>query len=135
MNYSELRREYIYLDSKFLRFVCLRDKNDMKTITLIQAILFIQFFFLSEQTIPPKANTIIITDSLTMNQYYLKVTDILFESGYGKLSTDIENGTITTTEKAFKNGVVKLVILVKDNKVLLRGNSSEKKGNKKNATN
>lgn len=93
----------------------------MKNILIIQTILFIQFSLLSGQTIPPKANTIIITDTLTMNQYYSTITEILFESGYGIQSTDKETGTITTTEKAYKNGSIKLVILVKDNKVLLRG--------------
>jgi hypothetical protein len=71
--------------------------------------------------IPKKANCIIITDTISQLNYYNKITDILFESGYGILNSDKASGTITTTEKAFKNGTVKLAILIKDNRVVLRG--------------
>jgi hypothetical protein len=68
-----------------------------------------------------KANCIIITDSLTQQDYFKKITELLFESGYGVLNSDKEIGTITTGEKAFKNGTVKLNILIKDYRVVLRG--------------
>lgn len=86
--------------------------------------LFLLFFLipnLIEAQIPKKANTIIIVDSLSQEQYYTKINDLLFESGYGILNTDKSLGTITTTEKSYKNGSVKLNILIKDSKVLLRG--------------
>jgi hypothetical protein len=71
--------------------------------------------------IPKKANTIIIADSLPKMELYAKISDLLFENGYGILSSDKELGNITTTEKSFKNGVVKLTFLIKDNRILMRG--------------
>jgi hypothetical protein len=68
-----------------------------------------------------KANTIVISDSLSQQQYFSKISDILFESGYGILNSDKETGTITTTEKPIKNSHVRLTLLIKDQKVLLRG--------------
>jgi hypothetical protein len=73
------------------------------------------------QEIPPKANTIVIIDSLSQEQFYYKITDILFESGYGVLSSDKVAGTITTTPKPIKAGTVKLNILIKNKKVYIRG--------------
>lgn len=96
----------------------------MKTLTISTMMLLFLFIFnhhASAQTIPQKANSIIITDTLTQSQYYDVITGILFEYGYGILNTDKDLGTITTTEKPFKNGGVKLIIMAKDNRVLLRG--------------
>jgi hypothetical protein len=73
------------------------------------------------QVIPKKANTIIVTNTLTKEQLYNSISNALFEVGYGILNGDKELGQITTTEKSFKTGVVKLNILIKDQKVLIRG--------------
>ena len=75
----------------------------------------------AQDVVPKKCNTIIISDTLNQLQYYNAISDILFESGYGILTGDKEQGTISTTEKSFKDGVVKLNILMKDKKVVLRG--------------
>jgi hypothetical protein len=83
--------------------------------------LFLLLSIVCEAQIPKKANTIIIVDSLSQEQFYNKINDLLFESGYGILNTDKSQGTITTTEKSYKNGSIKLNILIKDSKVLLRG--------------
>lgn len=77
--------------------------------------------FICKAQIPQNANTIIITDTLHKDQLYSKVTEVLFEAGYGILNSDKESGTITTTDKPFQKGKIKLVLLVKDNKVILRG--------------
>lgn len=90
----------------------------------MKKLFFVLFFIipmLTEAQIPKKANTIIIVDSLSQEQFYNKINDLLFESGYGILNTDKSQGTITTTEKSYKNGSIKLNILIKDSKVLLRG--------------
>lgn len=94
----------------------------MKTISL-SLLLIISSAILTAQDvlIIKKANTIIITDSLSRDSLYNKIADLLFESGYGILNTDKVQGIITTTEKSFKNGVVKLNFLIKDQKVVLRG--------------
>ena len=76
------------------------------------------------QNIPKKANTIIITDELTKDQFYDQITDILLEAGYGIHSTDRAQGTITTIERPFKDGQVRLTLLIKDNRVVLRGSFS-----------
>jgi hypothetical protein len=82
---------------------------------------FLISIFLIAQEIPKKANTIIITDSLSQEQFFSKINDILFESGYGILNSDKGSGTITTTPKPIKAGSVKLNILIKDKKVSIRG--------------
>jgi hypothetical protein len=72
--------------------------------------------------IPKKANTIIITTSSVDMQMFTKVSDLLFENGYGIQSSDEEHGNITTTEKGFKDGSLKLTFLIKANRILVRGN-------------
>jgi hypothetical protein len=93
----------------------------MKPLLLISTMLLFNCVLISGQNIPHKANTIIITDTLSQSQFYSKITYILFESGYGILNTDKELGTITTTEKPYKNGGVKLILLIKDKRIVLRG--------------
>jgi hypothetical protein len=93
----------------------------MKPLLLISTILLFNSVLISGQNIPQKTNTILITDTLSQAQFYSKIIDILFESGYGILTTDKELGTITTTEKPFKNGGIKLILLAKDKRVILRG--------------
>jgi hypothetical protein len=83
---------------------------------LIPSVLF-------AQVIPKKANTIIITDTLSQEHLYNKITDLLFENGYGILNTDKAQGTITTTQRAMRTGTVALVFLIKDKRVILRGNA------------
>jgi hypothetical protein len=73
------------------------------------------------QEIPKKANTIIISTSLSKDQLYGRITEILFENGYGILNSDKSIATITTTNKPIKAGAVKLNFLIKDSKVSVRG--------------
>lgn len=88
---------------------------------IILPLLLLLYQSIPAQQIPKNANTIIITDTLSQEQFYNKITNILFESGYGILSSDIASGTITTTPKPIKSGTVKLNILIKDKKVSIRG--------------
>ena len=74
------------------------------------------------ENIIKKANTIIINNELAQAELFGKISDQLFENGYGILNADVENGNITTSEKAFKNGSIKLSLLIKDKRVLIRGN-------------
>jgi len=76
----------------------------------------------NECSLPKKANTIIITDTLSQQQFYNTITEILFESGYGLLSSDKTQGTITTSDKAIKTGTVNISFLIKNNRVIMRGN-------------
>lgn len=71
--------------------------------------------------IPPNANTIVITDTLSAPAKFNQVTTILFENGVGILNSDRETGTILTTPTAFKNGTITLTFLVSGNKVTARG--------------
>jgi hypothetical protein len=71
--------------------------------------------------IPKKANTITIAGNSSQADNFKQVNTTLFENGYGILNSDKELGLITTTEKSFIDGAIKLNILVKDNKVLIRG--------------
>jgi hypothetical protein len=82
---------------------------------------FMPHMLYAQEPMLKKANTIVISDSLSQQQYFSKISDILFESGYGILNSDKETGTITTTEKPIKNSHVRLTLLIKDQKVLLRG--------------
>lgn len=89
---------------------------------LITFLIFLFFYgSLSAQEIPKKANVIIITDTLSQEQSYNKITEILFEYGYGIQNFDRPVGTITTTLKPIKGATVKLNFLIKDNKVSVRG--------------
>ena len=72
-------------------------------------------------SIPKKANTIIIEGTQSRNEYFNAITNILFEAGYGIHSSDKEQGIITTSEKSFKKGVIKLTFLIKNKRVVLRG--------------
>lgn len=76
---------------------------------------------LSAQEVPKKANYIVISDSLSQAENFSLVTDLLFEHGYGVLNSDRESGIISTTEKDFKNGSIKLNIQAKDGKLSFRG--------------
>lgn len=73
------------------------------------------------QNIPKKANTIIVTDTLSKEQYYTKINEVLFENGFGLQSSDKSMGSFTTNPKEFKNGSYKLNILATDKKVTIRG--------------
>jgi hypothetical protein len=83
------------------------------------AFLFISITGLAQ--IPKNANTIIITDTVSKDQLYNKVTEILFEAGYGILNSNKESGIITTTEKPFKKGIIRLNLMVRNNKIIIRG--------------
>lgn len=93
----------------------------MNYLTLIATLFLLNASLILGQDIPRKTNSIVITDTLSQGQFYSKITDILFESGYGVLNTDKGLGTITTTEKPFRNGGIKLMLLIKDKRVVLRG--------------
>ena len=90
----------------------------MKT-TFLTLLFLIPLFCFAQ--IPKKANTIIITGNLTQDESFKQVTGILFESGYGILSSDNNIGTITTTEKSIKRATTRFTFLIKDKKVLIRG--------------
>lgn len=83
--------------------------------------LFLALPFICSAQIPQNANTIIITDTLLQAQLYNKVSEVLFESGYGILNSNKETGIITTTDKPFQKGKIRLNLMVKDNKIILRG--------------
>lgn len=69
-----------------------------------------------------KANTIIISNDFSLQENIKHVTEMLFEAGYGIHNSDANAGAITTTEKSFKNGTIKLNILIKEKKITIRGN-------------
>ncbi len=91
----------------------------IKTV-IVFSIIFL-CFPIQAQEVPKKANTVIITDTLSQQILFSKVSDLLFEYGYGIHNSDKQSGTITTTEKPYKNGVIKLNFLIKDNRMILRG--------------
>jgi hypothetical protein len=68
-----------------------------------------------------KNNTIIVSNDLELQENIKQVTEMLFELGYGIHSSDVKTGIITTTEKPYKNGSVKLNILVRAGKISIRG--------------
>lgn len=75
----------------------------------------------AQETAVKKANTIVISNDLSLKNNIKQVTEILFESGYGIHNSDTDAGVISTTEKSFKNGSIKLNILVRDQKITIRG--------------
>lgn len=75
----------------------------------------------SQGVIPKNANTIIISDTLTQDQLFNKVHEVLFEAGFGLQSYNKELGSITTNSKEFKNGSFRLNIFVKDKSVMIHG--------------
>ena len=87
--------------------------------TLIILLLFVPY--ICNCQIPKNANTIIITDTLNKAKLYSMATEILFNNGYGILNSDKEMGTITTTDKPFSKGKIRLLLLVKDNKIVIHG--------------
>lgn len=91
----------------------------MKTLLFILIVCF--SVTSTAQDIIKKANTVIITDSLSRDLNFKSISDLLYESGFGILRSDKETGTISTTEKEFKNGTIKLNILIKDFKITVRG--------------
>jgi hypothetical protein len=93
----------------------------MKATLLLSVCLSISYVITAQEEIPKKANTISINDTISALNYFGKITETLLENGYGILNSDQKNGIITTTEKPFKNGSVKLNFLIRENKVMLRG--------------
>jgi hypothetical protein len=83
--------------------------------------MFLIISILCQAQILKKANTISIARSGTQMECFNQVNTLLLEAGYGILNTDKELGIISTTEKSFKNGSIKLNFLIKDHKILLRG--------------
>lgn len=92
----------------------------MKTSMLLLFLIGFQFLQAQEAAVK-KANTIIISNDFSLQNNIKQVTEILFESGYGVHNSDMDAGIISTTEKSFKNGSVKLNILVRDQKITIRG--------------
>lgn len=78
-------------------------------------------YYIEEDIIPKKSNTIMIDNDLVKTQNLTALDEILFNNGFGIHNKNNDSGSITTTEKPFKHGVIKLMILVKDNKVLIKG--------------
>ncbi|HNY52956.1 MAG TPA: hypothetical protein PK727_04560 [Bacteroidales bacterium] len=68
-----------------------------------------------------RANIIIVSNDFEIMENARQLTEKLFELGYGVQNTDLSTGIISTTAKPFKNGEIKLNILVRDNKILIRG--------------
>ena len=93
----------------------------MKAASLLLIYLSINYAITAQEEIPKKANAISINDTISASGYFSKITEILLENGYGILNSDQKNGIITTTEKPFKNGSVKLNFLIRENKIMLRG--------------
>lgn len=94
----------------------------MRKLTLI--LLLIPFLVYSQQAREPftKANAIIIPIEESQEQAYKKIAQILSENGFGIASSDALLGIITTTEKDYKNGTLKLNAFVTQNKIRLSGN-------------
>lgn len=92
----------------------------MKLVTATM-LFFMGFSLFAQNDIQKKANTIIVTDTINRDEFYNKITIILFENGYGIFNTSKEQGIISTSEKSYKNGVIKLNILIRDKQVLIRG--------------
>jgi hypothetical protein len=109
----------------YLLKIVTENKSEMlkKTGIIITVILrlLLPEMIMAQEPVLKKANTIVISDTLSQQQYFSKISDILFESGYGILSSDKAQGTITTTEKPYKHGVMSLTFLIKDKRVLVRG--------------
>jgi hypothetical protein len=93
----------------------------MKTAFLTSLILI---SMLAGAQIPKKANTILIAGSATQTEYLKQINTLLFENGYGILSSDPGMGTITTTGKSYKRGTVKFTFLIADRKITMRGQYS-----------
>jgi|WetSurSiteA1Bulk_404760.scaffolds.fasta_scaffold07298_7 hypothetical protein len=93
----------------------------MKYITVILIFLSINCNAYSQESIQKKTNTIIIYDTIPGHNIWSELTGILVENGYGILSADKETGTVTTTERAFESGSLKINILVRDNRITMRG--------------
>lgn len=96
--------------------------NKLLSFVLISQVCVGSFLYGSD--IPKKANTISISGQLSQVDYFKTITDLLFVNGYGILNSDKETGIITTTEKSIKQGSIRLTLLVKDNKVIIRGQFS-----------
>jgi hypothetical protein len=91
------------------------------TILISVSFLIVLQYSYSQEQIPRKANLIVISDTISQHKYYSEITDILFENGYGIHNSNEETGTITTTDKSFRHGNIRLTFLIKNNRVLLRG--------------
>lgn len=76
---------------------------------------------MAQSLIPKDANTVIISGDFKQADKFNEVISILYESGTGTTEINKELGTITTAPKAFKNGIYTLTVLIKENKVTLRG--------------
>lgn len=85
---------------------------------------FLMFGLLTNAQIPQKANMIIITGNESQQSCFKQVNEVLFENGYGILTSDSGTGTITTTDKSYKRGNIKFTFLIKDNEVIVRGQYS-----------
>jgi hypothetical protein len=93
----------------------------MKNVSLLVILLLFSCLSQAQESIQKKTNTIIIYDTIPGRNIWSELTGILVENGYGILSADKETGTVTTTERAFESGSLKINILVRDNKITMRG--------------
>jgi hypothetical protein len=70
--------------------------------------------------IPRNANTVIIyqgDNKITFDQ----TLKLLFDNGYSVLAINKETGIISTEEKTFINGIIKLNLMIGDSLIILRG--------------
>lgn len=95
--------------------------HDFQRSTLLLSFMLFEIFAFAQQAVPKNANTIFITDSLDFEQNYNTISELLFTNGYGIFNADKSLGTITTNEKPLKNGSVRLIIMVKDNRIIIKG--------------
>jgi hypothetical protein len=89
----------------------------------IKAVLVLVFLCLvvAAQDIPKHANLISINTGLSNENAYSKLILILFTNGYGTEHADRQSGTITTSDKSTSFGSVKLIAIIADSIVILRG--------------
>ncbi len=88
----------------------------------VSFLLLLSLFCISFAQDPAaKANTIIITDTLSAQSYWKIVSALLIENGFGIQSADKETGTISTLPRSFKNGDSRFNLLIQDKRIVIRG--------------
>lgn len=94
----------------------------MIKVLLTTMLLMLYSINIFSQDIPKKANIVKIYDTLTVQDAWKTINSVLITNGYGIENSNKETGTILTSNKPFKNGTIKLNILVNDDYTLITGN-------------
>lgn len=87
--------------------------------------ILIGFFVMSvifdcrSQEIPKRANQILI--EMDSSDCWIQINRLLTLNNFGILNSDKESGIITTSEHPFKNGFIKLNILIDKKSIILSG--------------